>query len=85
MDARTVFAIFASTTIAGLVRAWWSSFKERKAREPIPLKWRKGVYVPWGPVQKVQHYGWRLTQAWMVYMAVLIIALIYVKAIAPFL
>ena len=85
MDARTVFAIFASTALAGLIRSWWARFKERKALEPIPLRWRKGVYVPWGPVQKVQHYGWRFTQAWMVYIAVLVAALIYVKLIAPLL
>ena len=66
-------AIFLKSLILG----WWGRFKERKASEPIPLAIRGGIYRPWGPVEKVQHYGWRATQVWLVYMAVLIALLIY--------
>lgn len=83
MEARAALVIMVGTLLAGLTRAWWSNFKERKAQEPIPLKLHKGVHVPWGPVEKIKHYGWKLTQAWMVYIAVLVLALIYVKVIAP--
>lgn len=83
MDGRTVFAIFASTVMAGLIRSWWSNFKERKALEPTPLKLRHGVHVPWGPVEKIKHYGWRLFQFWLAYMAFWIVVVIYVRLIAP--
>lgn len=83
MDARTVLAIFASTAIAGIIRVWWSNFKERKALEPTPLKLRKGVHVSWGPVEEIKHYGWRLFQFWLVYMAFWIVVVIYVRLIAP--
>lgn len=83
VDQRTMFVIFVAVTIKAMILSLWVRYKERKAREPIPMKQRKGVYVPWGPVQKVQHYGWRLTQIWLVYISVLVLALIYVKLIAP--
>lgn len=85
MDERTLFVIFAAITIKSMILCWWDRFKAREAQEPIPTKLRNGVYVPWGPVQKIQHYGWRWTQLWMVYMAVLVLALIYVKIIQPML
>jgi len=83
MEARTALVIFAGTALAALTRAWWSSFKERKALEPTPLKFRNGVYTPWGPIEKIKHYGWRFTQLWFVYVGVLVLALIYVKLISP--
>ena len=63
--------------LKSLILGWWERFKARKALEPIPLVMRSGVYRPWGPVEKVQHYGWRATQVWFVYMAVLIALLFY--------
>jgi len=83
MEARTALVIAVSTAIAGLIRAWWSNFKERKALEPTPLKFRNGLYMPWVPVEKIKHYGWRLFQFWLVYMAFWIVIVIYVKLIAP--
>lgn len=85
METRTIIVIFAAAVIKALILSWWGRFKERKALEPTPLALRKGVYVPWGAVEKIQHYGWRFTQVWMVYIAVLVVALIYVKLIAPYL
>ena len=83
MNTRVILVIFAATTIKALMLVWWDRYKARKAQEPTPLELRNGVYVPWGPVEKVRHYGWRLTQVWMVYMAILILALLYVKLIGP--
>jgi len=85
MELRAALVIAASTFFAGLIRAWWSNFKERKAQESTPLKFRNGVYMPWGPVEKIKHYGWRFTQLWFVYIGVLVLALIYAKLIAPLL
>lgn len=85
MDGRNAMIIFVAIAIKGVILAQWDAYKVRKANEPIPLELRNGMYVPWGLVQKVQHYGWRITQVWMVYMAVLLIALAYVKLIKPLL
>lgn len=83
MDTRTILVIFIAVIAKALILTWWDTYKDRKAAEPTPLVLRKGVYVPWGPVEKIQHYGWRFTQLWMVYIAVLLVALVYVKLIAP--
>jgi hypothetical protein len=83
MELRTALVIAGSTFLAGVIRAWWSNFKERKALEPTPLKFRNGVYTPWGTVEKIKHYGWRMFQFWLVYMAFWIMVVIYVKLIAP--
>jgi hypothetical protein len=83
MYMRTALVVAFSTAIAGIIRAWWENFKERKAQEPTPLVMRKGSYVPWGPVEKIKHYGWKLFRLWFVYVAVLALAVIYVKLIAP--
>jgi hypothetical protein len=66
----TGIVILLSTFLKGLLMEAWDRYKERKSREPIPLKLRRGIYVPWGVVQKVQHYGWRVTQVWLVYLAI---------------
>lgn len=83
MAMRTILVIFASTMIKAMILAWWDRYKAHKAEDPIPLVLRGGIYVPWGPVEKVRHYGWRLTQVWMAYIGILLLALIYVKLIAP--
>jgi hypothetical protein len=83
MELRTALVIAGSTFLAGVIRAWWSNFKERKALQPTPLKFRNGVYTPWGTVEKIKHYGWRFAQLWFVYVSVLVLALIYVKLISP--
>lgn len=83
MEIRTIIVIFGVVIIKGMILTWWDNFKDRKAAEPTPLSCRKGVYVPWGPVEKIQHYGWRITQVWLVWMAAMILALIYIKIIAP--
>jgi hypothetical protein len=75
--------IFAVVLTKSIILAWWGRFKDRRAAEPIPMKFQKGVYRPWGAVQKVQHYGWRLTQVWLVSMATLLALLAYTKLAGP--
>lgn len=76
---RTFLVIFLAVTIKAMILSWWDAYKERKSKEPIPMKLRKGVYVPWGPVQIIQHFGWRFTQVWMAYIVVLVVLLIAFK------
>lgn len=85
MEIRTILVIFASVAIKGLILSWWGRFKARKALEPTPLARRNGIYIPWGPVERVNHYGIRAFALWAAYIAVLLIALVYVKVVLPYL
>ena len=80
---RTSLVIFAAVLMKSLILGWWERFKMRKGGEPISTRLSRGVYVPWGPVQRVQHYGWRLTQLWMAYVAVLLVLLAYSRLVGP--
>jgi hypothetical protein len=62
-----------------MLLAWWDRFKAREAEKPIPMKLRKGVYVPWGRVQRIRRWGDRLTIAWLVYIALLLVALAWTR------
>ena len=69
--------------IKSLILGWWERFKARKAREPIQLQERNGVFVPWGTVQKVQHYGGIIGLLYLAQIAVLLAAVFYVWAVGP--
>lgn len=73
---RAAVVIVMAVAIKGLILSLWGDYKARKALEPIPMREINGVYVAWGPVQRVQHYGLRLTQLWLAYIAVLLVALV---------
>lgn len=73
----TALVIAASTTTLGILRAWWSGFKQRKAQKPTPTKLRKGVYVPWGIVERVESMLDVALVVWLIYIAALILLLIY--------
>lgn len=75
----TGLAIFLSTFIKGLILAQWDKFKERKAREPIPMKLKNGVYVPWGPVQRIQRILHWMLMIWLVYIAILLVLVAALK------
>jgi hypothetical protein len=81
--ARTTLAIFLTIMIKTMILSWWDKFKERKALEPIPMKERNGVYVPWGIVQKVQNFGIHAARVWGVYMLILLLMLAYTKIVGP--
>ncbi|MXO75344.1 hypothetical protein GRI40_08975 [Altererythrobacter aerius] len=80
---RTSLIVFAAVLLKSVILGWWERFRTEKANQPIRMRLRAGRYVAWGPVQKVQHYGWRLTQLWLVYIAVLLALLTYTKLIGP--
>lgn len=45
------------------------------------MRFVDGAYRPWGLVEKVRHYGWRLTQLWLLYVLALLGMLGYSYAI----
>jgi hypothetical protein len=80
---RTSLIIFAAVLTKSLILGWWHRFKARQAAEPIAMKLHQGAYRAWGPIQRVQHYAWRLTQVWLGYMALLLVLLAYSKLVGP--
>ena len=73
---RAALVICAAVAIKAFILARWDAYKARKALEPIPMRQVNGVYIAWGPVQRIRHWGWRATQLWLVYIAVLLVALV---------
>lgn len=61
----------------GLLAAWWQRFEAAEAGKPIPMKLRNGVYVPWGRVERIQRWIDRLFVAWLVYTALLLVAVAF--------
>lgn len=58
METGRIVAIFLSCLLAGMFREWWIGFQKKQEGKPVNLrKNRKGVYVPWGPVEKLRFAG----------------------------
>lgn len=47
------------------------------------MKLRKGVYVPWGPVQKMERLGRIWTNLFLIWLAVLTALLLYTWLVGP--
>jgi len=66
--------------IAGVIRAAmgeaWERYKVRMAGKVTPLAFRGGSYVPWGPVEKIRHYGGLFGYFVMAWLAFCMIVLI---------
>lgn len=77
---RTGLAIFAGVAIKNILFAWWARYQERKALEPVPLRLRRGVYVPWGPVQRIRLWLNRGFALWVAYMAIVLVLFAAFKA-----
>jgi hypothetical protein len=77
---RAFLAIFFAVLIKSGLFIQWERFKERQDSLPITLKLRDGVHVPWGPVQRIQRFFQIALYIWLFYMALLVVGLIYMKA-----
>lgn len=80
---RTSLIIFAAVLLKSVILGWWNRYSADRGHQPIPTRLRNGVYVAWGAAQRVQHYGWRMTQLWLVYVAVLALLLAYTVVVGP--
>lgn len=79
----SAFVVGVAIAIKGVIEAWWWGLKEREAKKPQVMKMnRKGVYVPWGIVQKIERGINIWLVIWVVYIIGLVAILIYVKLIA---
>jgi len=76
---RAFMVIFIAVFIKGLILVWWDRYQTRQARRPTPMKLRDGVYVPWGPVDRIKSAGNMAVKIWLVYMALMLAVLIYAK------
>lgn len=68
----TAVVIAVSVAIKNILEARWERFKEREALKPQQMVLKNGVYVPWGPVQKVQRIFRTGMILWAIYMLILI-------------
>ncbi len=50
-------AIFLGSIIHGAIIVVGEEFKKRQAQRPVTMKLKRGVYVPWGPVEKIQRFN----------------------------
>lgn len=81
--ARTSLAIFLAVTIKGFIYVRWWRFKDREARKPTQMKLKKGVYVPWGRIQRIERGINIATVIWVMYIIALLALLAYHKLISP--
>jgi hypothetical protein len=77
----TGFVVALSIMGKHFLEGRWERFKEREALKPQQMVLKRGVYVPWGPVQKIQRAGNIWLMAWGVYIVVLIGLAIYSRLI----
>jgi hypothetical protein len=75
--ANIVMVCAGAAFLRGLLGLWWDRFKTKQAASITPLASRGGSFVPWGPVEKIRHYGGYFgiaTLVWAAFcMAVLIV------------
>lgn len=76
---RVFLTVAAAVFLRHLLLAWWERFKVAEAAKPIPMRFRKGVYIPWGPVQRIERWIDRLFVGWIAYIVLLLIAVAAVK------
>lgn len=77
---RAFLAIFFAVLIKSMLFVQWERFKERQESRPTTMKLQGGVYVPWGPVQRIQRFFQIALYIWLFYMVMLVVGLIYMKA-----
>lgn len=73
----TFGVIACVAAIHGGISVWWQSYKKKHAALPTPMKLRKGVYVPWGPVQRIQRVLGVLIWIYMAWLALIGSILLY--------
>ncbi len=76
-------AIFIAALIHGALLAFWDMFKAYHAKRPTPMAMRNGVYVPWGPVEKMQRLFRGYVNLYIVWLILIFSALAYQTIIKP--
>lgn len=55
MSAAAIIAL--STFLKSIVIGLWPEFKKRQRGKEIPMKLKNGVWIPWGPVEKIRYWA----------------------------
>lgn len=76
---RAFLAIFLAVVLKSILAVHWGRFKARQEAKPTPMKLRKGVYVPWGPVQRIERIGNVALRIGLIYLGVCIALFAYMK------
>lgn len=74
----TAFVIAISVFFKTLIMEQWDGFKARQAILPQTMKLKQGVYVPWGPVQRIERAGNITLVVWAVWITALLCLAVYV-------
>lgn len=61
----------------------WERFKVQEARKPVTMRNVRGVYRPWGIVERIQRVFNIIVALWAVWIAAMIILLAWHKLISP--
>lgn len=76
---RAFLAIFFAVLLKSILAVQWGRFKARQEAKPTPMKLRNGVYVPWGPVQRIERIGAIGARVGFVYIGLCLALLAYMK------
>lgn len=76
---RVFLAIFIAIMLKSILAAQWGRYKARQEARPTPMKLRRGVFVPWGPVQRIERIGNLGLIVGLCWIVVCLAALAYMK------
>lgn len=79
----THLVIFLGAAIHGVLIVAWGSYKKRQSQKPVTMKLRRGVYVPWGPIERIQRFNKFAGYMGMVWFSLLACAILYAWLIGP--
>lgn len=76
---RAFLAIFIAVMLKSALFVQWERYKARQESRPTTMRLKNGVYVPWGPVQRIQRFFQIALYIWLFWMAVMLALLAYTK------
>lgn len=77
-NLRIAIVAFGSAFLGQGIRAGWAAYKRRQQGKEIPLKLRKGVYVPNDHVAKIERWWGRVGNVLAIWMVLMFAFLIYI-------
>lgn len=82
---RVALAIFLAVVLRSAIAEQWRRFKVRETAKPTPMRKVKGIFVPWGTVERIERLGKILLVFWAIWIVGMLLALAWIKLIRPIL
>lgn len=71
--------VFLSSLFRALIGEFiWDKITKHYAQKETPMKLHNGVYVPWGPIDKIRYIGDKLISIYAAYLIALVVSLIII-------